>query len=71
VNTFDTGKISEKKLVSLAREVFDLTPNGIIRDLKLRRPIYRQTAAYGHFGRSEDGFTWEEVDKANILKKKA
>ena len=48
---------------------FDLTPGGIIRDLKLRRPIYRQTAAYGHFGRNEEGFSWEELDKAAVLKK--
>ncbi len=71
VNTFGTGKISEEKLVKLVRENFDLTPRGIIRDLKLRRPIYKRTAAYGHFGREEDGFTWEEIDKAEILKKKA
>jgi len=48
---------------------FDLTPAGIIRDLKLRRPIYRKTAAYGHFGRNEAGFTWEETDKVEAIKK--
>lgn len=71
VNTFDTGKVSEEKLVKLIRKNFDLTPRGIIRDLKLRRPIYRKTAAYGHFGREENGFTWEEIDKAEILRKRA
>jgi S-adenosylmethionine synthetase len=71
VNTFKTGKISDVKMVKLVREVFDLTPAGIIENLKLRRPIYTKTAAYGHFGRSEEGFTWEEIDKADILKKKA
>jgi S-adenosylmethionine synthetase len=71
VNTFGTGKVSEDKLVKLIRENFDLTPRGIIKDLKLRRPIYTKTAAYGHFGRDEEGFTWEEVDKAEILGKRA
>lgn len=71
INTFDTGKLKEEKIVKLIRENFDLTPGGIIEKLKLRRPIYRQTAAYGHFGRNEKGFTWEEVDMANVLKKKA
>lgn len=71
VNTHRTGKIDEQKLVKLVRENFDLTPGGIIEHLKLRRPIYRQTAAYGHFGRDEDGFTWEEIDMADVLKKKA
>lgn len=71
VNTFGTGKISEPKIVKLIRENFNLTPGGIIEKLKLRRPIYRQTAAYGHFGRSEEGFTWEETDMADVLKKKA
>jgi S-adenosylmethionine synthetase len=71
VNTFGTGKISEPKIVKLIRENFNLTPGGIIEKLKLRRPIYRQTAAYGHFGRSEEGFTWEETDIADELKKKA
>ena len=71
VNTFGTGKISEEKMVKLVRENFDLTPQGIIENLKLRRPIYTNTASYGHFGREEDGFTWEEKDKVQILKKRA
>ena len=71
INTFGTGKVSEEKIVKLVRENFDLTPRGIIEYLKLRRPIYRKTACYGHFGREEEGFTWEEIDKAKILKKKA
>ncbi|MBU1894847.1 MAG: methionine adenosyltransferase, partial [Candidatus Omnitrophica bacterium] len=71
INTFGTGKISEEKIVKLVRENFDLTPGGIIEKLKLRRPIYKQTAAYGHFGRNEEGFTWEEIDKADDLKKAA
>ncbi len=69
VNTFDTGVVSEEKIVKAVREVFDLTPNGIIRELKLRRPIYKKTACYGHFGRENEGFTWEETDKADVLKK--
>ncbi len=71
VNTFGTGKVPEPELERIVRKVFDLTPPGIIRDLKLRRPIYRKTAAYGHFGRNESGFTWEEVDKVEALKKSA
>ncbi|NQT32719.1 MAG: methionine adenosyltransferase [Candidatus Omnitrophica bacterium] len=71
VNTFGTGKIPEPKIVKLVQENFDLTPGGIIETLKLRRPIYRQTAAYGHFGRDEEGFTWEEIDMAEALKKAA
>ena len=69
VNTFGTGSVPEDKLEQAVLKTFDLTPAGIIRDLKLRRPIYRKTAAYGHFGRNENGFTWEEVDKADALKK--
>ena len=69
VNTFGTGKVSEDSLERTVRRVFDLTPAGIIRDLKLRRPIYRNTAAYGHFGRNENGFTWEELDKVETLKR--
>jgi len=71
VNTFNTGKISDAKMVKLVRENFNLTPGGIIEKLKLRRPIYKRTAAYGHFGRNEEGFTWEETDMAEVLKKKA
>ena len=68
VDTRGTGRLPEDKLASLVRDTFDLTPQGIIRDLKLRRPIYRKTAAYGHFGRTEDGFTWEQADKAEALR---
>ena len=71
VNTFGTGKIAEEKIVKIVSENFDLTPGGIIEKLKLRRPIYKQTAAYGHFGRNEEGFTWEEIDMADVLKKTA
>jgi len=71
VNTFGTGKIAEEKVVKIVSENFDLTPGGIIEKLKLRRPIYKQTAAYGHFGRNEEGFTWEEIDMADVLKKAA
>ncbi len=68
VNTFNTGKVDESKLVSLIKKHFDLTPLGIIERLKLRRPIYKRTAAYGHFGREEEGFTWELTDYAEVLK---
>src|SRR5215467_11678644 len=67
VDTNGTGKVSDKKLTDLVREHFDLTPKGLIETLKLRRPIFRKTAAYGHFGRSEPTFTWEKTDKARIL----
>jgi len=69
--THGTGKISEEKLTKLIRDNFDLTPSGIIKSLDLARPIYRKTAAYGHFGRSESEFTWEKTDKAEALKKAA
>jgi S-adenosylmethionine synthetase len=68
VDTQGTGRISEAALSKLVREHFPLTPKEIISELKLRRPVYRQTAAYGHFGRSGDGFTWEETDKAESLR---
>lgn len=68
VNTFNTGKISDEKLTHLAKEVFDLTPKGIVETLDLLRPIYLKTAAFGHFGRNEPEFTWERIDKAAILK---
>ncbi len=71
VNTFNTGKIAESKIVDLINEVFDLRPAAIIRDLKLRRPIYKKTAAYGHFGRNDEDFTWERTDKAEELRKLA
>jgi S-adenosylmethionine synthetase len=69
VDTRGTGKVSDRKLTDLVRKHFDLSPLGLIRDLKLRRPIYRLTAAYGHFGRSEPTFTWERTDKARLLAK--
>ncbi len=69
VNTHGTGKVSDEILVALVRKNFDLTPKGIITSLNLRRPIYRQTAAYGHFGRELPDFTWEKTDKAEILSK--
>lgn len=68
VDTFGTGKISNHKLVDIIREHFDLRPAGIIKMLDLRRPIYKQTAAYGHFGRSDLDLPWEKLDKAELLK---
>jgi S-adenosylmethionine synthetase len=68
VDTFGTGKISEPRLIELVRENFQLTPKGIIESLNLRRPVFQKTAAYGHFGRSGDTFTWEHTDKAEALK---
>jgi len=67
VDSFGTGKVSDDKLTALVRKHFDLTPRGIIEALKLRRPIYRRTAAYGHFGRGD--FAWEQTDKAKLLAK--
>ena len=61
--------MDESKLPDLVREYFNLTPKGIIETLNLRRPIYKKTAAYGHFGRTEDSFTWEKTDKAEDLRK--
>ena len=69
VNTFGTGKVSDTKLVEIIRENFDLRPAGIIRMLDLRRPIYKQTAAYGHFGRNDLNLPWEKLDKVEDLKK--
>ena len=71
VETFGTEKISRKAIVELVQENFDLRPGAILRDLDLRRPIYQPTAAYGHFGRSGDGFTWERTDKADALRTQA
>jgi S-adenosylmethionine synthetase len=68
VDTNGTGCVREAKLAALVREFFPLTPQGIIKELQLRRPIYQATAAYGHFGRDEDGFTWEITDKAEALR---
>ena len=67
-NTFGTGKVSDDRIVELIREHFDLRPRGLIKMLDLLRPIYRQTAAYGHFGRSEADFTWEHTDRADALR---
>ena len=69
VDTFGTGKLSDEKLVEIVRENFDLRPAGIIKMLDLRRPIYKQTAAYGHFGRNDLDLPWEKLDKAETLKK--
>ncbi|HAU86036.1 MAG TPA: methionine adenosyltransferase, partial [Lachnospiraceae bacterium] len=68
VDTFGTGKISNEKLVEIIRANFDLRPAGIIQMLNLRRPIYKQTAAYGHFGRLDLSLPWEALDKADNLK---
>ena len=69
VDTFGTGKVSEEKLVEIVRENFDLRPAGIIKMLDLRRPIYKQTSSYGHFGRNDLNLPWEKLDKAEVLKK--
>ena len=69
VDTFGTGKLSNEKLVNIIRENFDLRPAGIIKMLDLRRPIYKQTAAYGHFGRNDLDLPWEKLDKTELLKK--
>ena len=69
VDTHGTGVVSEDKIEECVKELFDLTPKGIIDSLDLLRPIYRKTAAYGHFGRDEDTFTWEKTDKVNAIKK--
>ena len=69
VDTFGTGKYSNNQIEEAIEKVFDLRPYAIIRDLKLQRPIYRKTAAYGHFGRNDDDFTWEKLDKVEELKK--
>jgi S-adenosylmethionine synthetase len=71
VNTFGTGVIEDERFTSLVRENFSLTPRGIIDTLRLRRPIYRKTAAFGHFGRNEESFSWEATDKAEALKEQA
>jgi len=68
VNTSGTAVIAEEKIEALIREHFDLRPKGIIEDLDLLRPIYRPSAAYGHFGRDDAGFPWEETDKAEALR---
>jgi S-adenosylmethionine synthetase len=68
VDTFGTGRIEQSRLVELVREHFQMTPRGIIESLRLRRPIFKKTAAYGHFGRTEAEFTWEQTDKADALR---
>jgi S-adenosylmethionine synthetase len=68
VDTFNTGKIDEERIEVQVREIFDTTPLGIIETLRLKRPIYTKTAAYGHFGRNEPDFTWEKIDKSGSFK---
>ena len=69
VDCFGSGKVSEEEIIKAIRKRFDLTPGGIIESLDLRRPIYRKTAAYGHFGRSDPDFTWERTSKADDLRR--
>jgi len=71
VDTFGTGKIDNCDLEAVVRKHFKLTPKGIIESLDLRRPVYKKTAAYGHFGRSDPDFTWERTDKAAVLRKES
>ena len=68
IDTFGTGKVGEEALVAAVREHFDLRPAGIIKMLDLKQPIYKQTAAYGHFGRTDVLLPWEKLDKVNLLK---
>ena len=70
-NTFGTGKIDDDKLADIVNEVFDCTPSGIVKTLDLKKPIFQKTAAYGHFGREDQGFRWEEKDKADEIRTKA
>jgi S-adenosylmethionine synthetase len=69
INTFGTGKLSDAEIIALVRDNFDLRPRGLIEMLDLRRPIYQDTASYGHFGREEENFTWEKTDRATDLSK--
>ena len=71
VETFDTNHLDNGRIEELVKENFDLRPGAIIEDLNLRRPIYRQTAAYGHFGRNDIDLPWEQTDKADMLRKQA
>ncbi|MDP3027116.1 MAG: methionine adenosyltransferase domain-containing protein, partial [Nanoarchaeota archaeon] len=71
IDCFGTGKIPEDKILALVLANFDMRPRAIIDHLNLRRPIYRKTAAYGHFGRNDEDFTWERTDKADILREQA
>ena len=66
---FYTGKLSEERVIEIIKEIFDLSPDGIIRMLNLRRPIYKQTAAYGHFGRPDLDLPWEQTDRADLLRR--
>jgi S-adenosylmethionine synthetase len=68
VNTYGTGRVPDEKITEAVKRVFDMTPRGIIEYLKLRRPIYRKTAVYGHFGRDDPDFTWERTDKVEELR---
>jgi len=68
VDTFGTGKLPHHEIVNLIREHFDLRPKGLIAMLDLKRPIYQQTASYGHFGRNEDSISWEKIDRVDLLK---
>ncbi len=71
VDTFDTGAVSNSRISDIIKETFDFRPAAIIEYLDLLRPIYKKTAAYGHFGRNEEGFTWEQTNMADLLKEKA
>jgi S-adenosylmethionine synthetase len=71
VNSFGTSKVEDSRLAEIVRETFSLTPAGMIKSLNLRRPVYQKTAAFGHFGRTEDTFTWEKADKAEVLREAA
>jgi S-adenosylmethionine synthetase len=68
VDTFKTSKIDEQKIEAKVKEVFDTSPAGIVKTLDLKRPIYKKTSAYGHFGRRDPDFNWEQTDKAEVLK---
>jgi len=69
IDTFGTGAIEDEKIAEIVNNIFPLTPKGIIEKLQLKQPIYKKTAAYGHFGRTEDTFTWEKTDMVNEIKK--
>ena len=69
VNTFGTGVLPDEEIQAAVSEVFDFTPRGIIRELELRKPVFAETAAYGHFGRPDTNFSWEKTNKVSALKK--
>jgi len=71
VNSYGTGKVDDSRLPRIVRDVFPMTPKGMIDHLHLRRPIFRGTAAFGHFGRTEESFTWEATDRADALREAA